>query len=41
MKGRDPIAIDIISDKSSLCLTLEDAEISLVHLTDLTAEGFD
>lgn len=38
MKGQNPTAFDIISDKSSPCLTLEDTKISLVHLTDLTVD---
>lgn len=38
MKSQNPTAFDIISDKSSPYLTLEDTEISLVHLMDLTVD---
>lgn len=34
----NPTAFDIISDKSSPYLTLEDTEVSLVHLMDLTVD---
>lgn len=38
MKSQNPTAFDIISDKASPCLTLEDTEISLVRLMDLTVD---
>lgn len=38
MKSQNPTAFDIISDKSSPYLILEDTEISLVHLMDLTVD---